>query len=158
MRAVVLGSDGERSSAIRVEAGGSVRPIDELVHQEGAHFLRIHDGAAVFSSAVEGMTRASQRALDSSGTSHIDVHRWIPHQANSRILDRVGRRLGIEESRWVTTLETWGNSSAASLPTALSIAAGRGELDAGDSVLLSAVGAGMVEAAAVVEWTAGGRS
>ena len=158
VRAVVLGSDGERSSAIRVEAGGSVRPIDELVHQEGAHFLRIHDGAAVFSSAVEGMTRASQRALDRSGTSHIDIHRWIPHQANSRILDRVGRRLGIEESRWVTTLETWGNSSAASLPTALSIAAGRGELDAGDSVLLSAVGAGMVEAAAVVEWTAGGRS
>ena len=155
LRAVSLGSDGSRSTAIQVEAGGSVRPIDAEVFSEGAHYLRIHDGAAVFSSAVEGMTRASNLALDQAGISHIDIDRWIPHQANSRILDRAGQRLNIDQDRWVTILEDWGNSSAASLPTAISIADQDGRLQPGHRILLSAVGAGMVEAAAVLDWTIG---
>jgi 3-oxoacyl-[acyl-carrier-protein] synthase-3 len=101
------------------------------------------------------MTRASNSALDRAGISHIDIDRWIPHQANSRILARVGQRLSIDHDRWITILETWGNSSAASLPTAMSLAAHDGTLRAGECVLLSAVGAGMVEAAAVVDWTIG---
>lgn len=155
VRAVALGSDGSRAGAIRVEAGGSVRPVDADVFAEGAQFLRIHDGAAVFSSAVEGMTRASNRAMKLASVDHIDIDRWIPHQANSRILSRVGQRLNIDHDRWVMILETWGNSSAASLPTAMSVAAHDGRLRKGDRILLSAVGAGMVEAAAVVDWTIG---
>lgn len=155
LRSFALGSDGSRADAIQVEAGGSVRPIDAEVFSDGAQYLRIHDGAGVFTSAVEGMARVSNLALQQAGLSHIDVHRWIPHQANSRILARVGQRLNIDEDRWVTILETWGNSSAASLPTAMSLAAHDGELRAGECILLSAVGAGMVEAAAVVDWTIG---
>ena len=157
LRAVALGSDGSRASTIQVEAGGSVRPIDAEVFAEGAQYLRIHDGAAVFSSAVEGMARASNQALDQAGLNHIDIDRWIPHQANSRILDRVGQRLNIDRDRWIMILETWGNSSAASLPTAMSVAVHDGVLQPGQHVLLSAVGAGMVEAAAVVDWTIGGK-
>lgn len=155
LRAVALGSDGSRASAIQVRAGGSVRPIDAEVFADGAHYLRIHDGAAVFSSAVEGMARASNQALNQAGLSYIDIDRWIPHQANSRILARVGQRLEIDQNRWITILETWGNSSAASLPTAMSLAAHDGTLRMGERLLLSAVGAGMVEAAAVVDWTRG---
>ena len=73
---------------------------------------------------------------------------------NKRILNRVGERLNIDSHRWVSILETWGNSSAASLPTAMSIAAHAGGLKPGQKILLSAVGAGMVEAAAVLDWTA----
>lgn len=156
LRSLALGSDGSRADAIRVDAGGSVRPIDAGVFDEGAHFLRIHDGSAVFAAAVEGMTRISNRALDRAGTVPVEVDRWIPHQANSRILARVGKRLQIGPDRWVSILETWGNSSAASVPTALSLAAEGGRLVAGQKVLLSAVGAGMVEAAAVLDWTANG--
>jgi 3-oxoacyl-[acyl-carrier-protein] synthase-3 len=151
---VALGSDGDRAGSIRVEAGGSVRPIDPSVHEQGAHFLRIHDGPAVFSSAVEGMIRISNQAMDQAGVIPIEIDRWVPHQANRRILDRVGSRLKIEPHRWVSILETWGNSSAASLPTAMSIAAHAGGLKPGQKILLSAVGAGMVEAAAVLDWTA----
>lgn len=155
LRSFSLASDGSRADAIQVEAGGSVRPIDADVFADGAQYLRIHDGGAVFTSAVEGMTRASNQALNQAGLSHIDVDRWIPHQANSRILDRVGQRLNIDKDRWVLILETWGNSSAASLPTAMSLAAHEGKLQPGHHILLSAVGAGMVEAAAVVDWTIG---
>jgi 3-oxoacyl-[acyl-carrier-protein] synthase-3 len=154
LRSVALGSDGELAASIRVEAGGSVRPIDQLVHEQGAHFLRIHDGPAVFTSAVEGMIRISNLAMDRAGVVPIEIDRWIPHQANRRILNRVGDRLSIESHRWVSILETWGNSSAASLPTAMSVAAHVGGLKPGQKILLSAVGAGMVEAAAVLDWTA----
>lgn len=156
LHTVELGSDGSRASAIRVEAGGSVRPIDAGVFDEGAQFLRIHDGAAVFSSAVEGMVRISRRALDQAGLSSIDIARWVPHQANLRILSRAGAKLDIDEDRWITILQTWGNSSAASVPTALSVAAHSGALQPGQKILLSAVGAGMVEAAAVLDWTLDG--
>lgn len=154
LRSVALGSDGGRAGSIRVEAGGSVRPIDATAHKEGAHFLRIHDGAAVFSSAVEGMIRISNQAMEQAGTIPIEIDRWIPHQANQRILNRVGEKLRIDSHRWVSILETWGNSSAASLPTAMSVAAHAGGLKPGQKVLLTAVGAGMVEAAAVLDWTA----
>lgn len=156
LRSVALGSDGARAGAIRVEAGGSVRPIDARVFEDGAHFLRIHDGAGVFTAAVDGMTRISTRALEEAGTSSIDVDRWIPHQANSRIIARVGQRLDIDHDRWISILETWGNSSAASVPTALSLASAEGRLAQGQTLLLSAVGAGMVEAAAVLDWTLDG--
>jgi 3-oxoacyl-[acyl-carrier-protein] synthase-3 len=153
IRSCVLGAEGERAGAIRVEAGGSVRPIDVDVYEDGAHYLRILDTGAVFSGAVAGMTRISRQALQRAGATSIDVDRWIPHQANARILRRVGERLEIDPRRWVSILETWGNSSAASVPTAMSLAAESGELQWGQTLLLSAVGAGMVEAAAVVDWT-----
>ena len=155
LRSLVLGSDASQAAAIRVEAGGSIRPFDAAALHEGAQYLRIHDGAAVFTAAVDGMTRVSERAMARAGIRSIDVHRWIPHQANQRILARVGKRLDIDEDRWISILQTWGNSSAASVPTALSVAAHSGALVQEQALLLSAVGAGMVEAAAVLEWTAG---
>ena len=154
LQSVALGSSGDRARAILVEAGGSVRPIDAATYEEGAHFLRILDGPAVFTAAVEGMTRISNQAMDQGGVVPIEIDRWIPHQANKRILDRVGSRLQIDSHRWITILETWGNSSAASLPTAMSTSAHLGGLKPGQKILLSAVGAGMVEAAAVLDWTA----
>ena len=144
----MVGSDARHAGAIRVEAGGSVRPFDADALAEGAHFLRIERGSVVFQEAVRGMVRASHAALDRAGSTVDAVDAWIPHQANRRILDRVQTELGIEPSRRVDILSTWGNSSAASIPTALSLHhdAQRGR------TLLSAVGAGLVEAAAVLEW------
>lgn len=158
LRSFALGADATQADKIRVEAGGSVRPIDASTYRDGAHYLRIHDAGAVFTAAVEGMARVSDLALQRAGVRSIDIDRWIPHQANARILARAGARIGIDEDRWISILRDWGNSSAASVPTALSLAARSGRLEPGHRILLSAVGAGMVEAAAVLDWTPQGVS
>lgn len=147
----VWGSDGKQADSIRIRAGGSVQPIDIGSVEEGLHFLRIERGPGLFAQAVDGLVRTGRACLDACGISSTDVDLWVPHQANSRILQRAGARLEIEKSRWVTILEEWGNSSAASIPTALSLAAESGRIGKGKKILLTAVGAGLVEAAAVLE-------
>lgn len=151
LRSHVWGNDGSQADAIRIGAGGSVRPIDAGAVEEGLHFLRIERGSAIFTHAVEGLVRAGRAALDRAGLSSTDVDLWVPHQANARILQRAGARLEIEPDRWMSILEEWGNSSAASIPTALSLASESGRMPKGTKILLTAVGAGLVEAAAVLE-------
>jgi 3-oxoacyl-[acyl-carrier-protein] synthase-3 len=77
---------------------------------------------------------------------------WVPHQANARIIRDAGERLGIAPERTVCVVETVGNTSAASIPLALSLASLDGRIRPGHRVLMTAVGAGMSEAAAVVRW------
>ena len=144
------GADAVGADWIQVHAGGSVRPIDIDAVREGLHHLRIEKGSRVFTEAVRGMERVGHAALDKAGLSSTDVDLWVPHQANGRILERAGAALGIERERWMLILEEWGNSSAASIPTALSIAAESGRISKGQNILMTAVGAGLVEAAAVV--------
>lgn len=151
IRSLRVGSDARHADAIRVVAGGSVRPFDADALHEGLHFLRIERGSVVFQEAVRGMVRSSRAALDDAGRTAADLDAWIPHQANRRILDRAGNELSIDRARRVDILPTWGNSSAASIPTALSLH--RRSAPCPGTLLLSAVGAGLVEAAAVVEWS-----
>lgn len=150
LEAGVWGSDGTQADAIRIEAGGSVRPIDFDAIEEGLHYLRIEKGSRLFVAAVEGLARVGAAALDRAGLTSIEVDLWVPHQANARILERAGARLGVDHSRCFSILEEWGNSSAASLPTALSLASERGLISKGKNVLLTAVGAGLVEAGVVL--------
>lgn len=147
-----LASDGRHSEAIRVVAGGSLRPMDADAIAEGLHYLRIEDTTTVFAEAVRGMTRAGEHAMENSHLTADDIALWIPHQANLRIIDKVGDRLAIPRDRWVITLPERGNSSAASLPTALSCAVHDGRAHEGDRLLLTAVGAGTVEAGVVLQW------
>jgi 3-oxoacyl-[acyl-carrier-protein] synthase III len=150
LEASVWGSDGAQADAIRIEAGGSARPIDLDAVEEGLHYLRIENGSRLFVAAVEGLARVGAAALDDVGLTSSDVDLWVPHQANARILERAGGRLGIDRSRCFSILEEWGNSSAASLPTALSLASEGGLIPKGKNVLLTAVGAGLVEAGVVL--------
>ena len=81
-----------------------------------------------------------------------EIDWWVPHQANARLIAEGGKRLGIPPDRTVNILAEWGNSSAASIPTALSIAASDGRIQRGQTLLLTAAGAGMVQAGIVMEW------
>lgn len=148
-----VGADATNADAIRVVAGGSVRPMDADAVAEGLHFLRIERGSVVFQEAVRAMVRTARRALDAASLTVDDVDLWVPHQANRRILDRVGQELAIDPARRVEILDRWGNSSAASIPTALSIHRETSAAAERSTWLLTAVGAGLVEAAAVVAWT-----
>jgi len=152
IRSVYLGSDGSRYDAIQVPAGGSRQPITAELLEEGQHFMRMKRGPEVFRAAVHAMSGSGERAMEMAGITVEDIDWWIPHQANARLIAEAGKRLGILPERTVSILPEWGNSSAASIPTALSIAANDGRLQRGQTVLLTAAGAGMVQAGIVLKW------
>jgi 3-oxoacyl-[acyl-carrier-protein] synthase-3 len=111
-------------------------------------------GQEVFKHAVARMTEATHQALAAAQTSLDDIDLFVYHQANSRIVSAVGRRLGLEPERVVDCIAGYGNVSAASLPIALAHAREEGRLPDGARVLLSAFGAGFIWGAAVIDWRA----
>ncbi|MCK4873918.1 MAG: beta-ketoacyl-ACP synthase 3 [Phycisphaerales bacterium] len=147
-----LRSDGSRWNELMVPAGGSRIPITAELVSEGAHMMRMTDGKRVFRFAVEAMLQDGQRVLAEAGLTIDDVNWWVPHQANLRIIREVGRRLGIPSERTATILEDYGNSSAATIPIALSVLQQRGALHDDDLVLLTAAGAGFASGACLVRW------
>ena len=138
-----LGSDGAGYGLITVPAGGSRAPWR---HDTPAADLRMRmpDGPAVFTAAVETMVRSGRAVLAAAGLSADEVAHWTPHQANARIINAVRDRLGLGGARLLGSLDRHGNSSAATIPLSLSLAVAEGaDLTAGP-LLLSAVGAGMI--------------
>ncbi|TGV95827.1 3-oxoacyl-[acyl-carrier-protein] synthase III C-terminal domain-containing protein, partial [Mesorhizobium sp. M2E.F.Ca.ET.154.01.1.1] len=112
--------------------------------------MTIANGRDVFAKAVEMMSRCSLEALASAGLSAPDVARFVPHQATARILNAVGKSLGIEDKRIVKTIADYGNSSAATIPLSLSVAHSANPIRAGEKLLLAAAGAGLTGGALVV--------
>lgn len=112
-------------------------------------------GREVYRRAVEGMTRSVQDVLQASGLDIEDVDLLVAHQANARILRAVGARLGLPEERVALNLEYLGNTSAASIPIALSEAADSRPLEDGDCVVLTTFGAGFTWGTGVVRWGTG---
>ncbi len=110
------------------------------------------DGPTVFRWAVRSMSAVTREVLDEAGMSLDDVDLFVYHQANSRIIEAVGKRLHLDPEKVIDVVDRFANTSAASLPIALAVAREQGRLRDGDRVLLSAFGAGMVWGAAVLEW------
>jgi 3-oxoacyl-[acyl-carrier-protein] synthase-3 len=146
-RAVVLRSDGEGYGMIRIERGGSRLPFSP--GRDDGLTMRMPDGRAVFARAVEGMAGSARVALDEAGLVAGDIATWLPHQANGRIVDKLGRTLGLNGAEWLGTLARHGNSSAATMPLALSWHAAQGHALRPGPMLLSAFGAGLIWGAMV---------
>ena len=104
------------------------------------------------SRAVRAVVDSSEIALGRAVVASSDVDWFVPHQANLRIIEAARQRLGIPTERTVVNIERYGNTSAASIPLAMSEAADDGRLSPGDTVLLSGFGAGMSWASAVLTW------
>lgn len=117
----------------------------------GERLIRM-DGPTVYRYAVASMTDVTREALGDAGLSVDDIDLYFYHQANARIIDAVGKRLHLPPERVVNVIGDFANTSAASLPIALSVARQQGRLRDGDRVLLSAFGAGMVWGAVVATW------
>ena len=130
---------------------GSDGSLRHLLHADIAGTI-VMDGQEVFRRAVRVMVDSARRTLDRAGVTVDDLALFVPHQANARIIASAGARLGIGADRTVNILPTTANTSAASIPMALSEAAEGGRLGAGDLVLLVGFGAGMAWASAVIEW------
>ena len=104
--------------------------------------MRMRYGRTVFAPAVEGMVMSAQEALITAGLGATEIATWVPHQANQRILDKVKHRLDLSGAECLGTLARHGNSSAATIPLALSCRiAEQGALRTGP-ILFSAFGAG----------------
>lgn len=146
---VDLASDGSGYDLITIPGGGSCRPFAPNMPAEDV-LMTMRDGREVFLRAVEMMAACATRALAVAGISPADISRFVPHQANIRIFDAVCDNLRIDPSKTVRTIEEYGNSSAATIPLSLSLAHKSNPLRAGERLLLTAAGAGLVGGAVLV--------
>jgi 3-oxoacyl-[acyl-carrier-protein] synthase-3 len=107
------------------------------------------NGRKVFEHAVRAMTEVSRSLLDAKGFSPKDVSLFVPHQANIRINSMVAAQLGLSESQVWSTIEQYGNTTAATIPIGISTAQQAGRLTSGDVVLSAAFGSGFTWGAAL---------
>ncbi len=149
---IVLGADGRGADMLRIAAGGSAAPATPERLAAGEQYLTMN-GNEVFRFAVKVIPAATREALEASGCSVEDLAWLVPHQANQRILNTVGERLGIDPERVFSHVHRTGNTSAASIPLALDDLYTSGRLAPGDLVALVGFGAGLTWGAAVVRWT-----
>lgn len=143
-----LASDGSGYDLIKIEAGGSRLPFDPQTSADATHMTMTY-GQDLFVRAVDMMSLSAQKALEQAGLTSASISRFIPHQANGRILKAVSHRLGIDEARTLSSIAQYGNSSAATIPLTLSLAHRETPLTKGETLLMSAAGAGLTGGAAV---------
>ncbi len=143
-----LAADGSGYDLIKIAAGGSRRPFAPDLPIEDLQ-MSIADGQAVFSRAVEMMVSTSRAALANAGLSVSEIDSFVPHQANSRIIAAVAQQLGVPAEKVVSSVAAYANSSAATIPLSLSLAASEGRLARGGRLLMCAAGAGLTGGAVV---------
>ena len=147
----VMGADGGKSNLIFMPGGGSRRPATMDTVAAKLHYLQM-EGRETFKSAVQAMCSAAKEVLQRCELDISKIKCVIPHQANRRIIDAVGERLGTTPEQLFINLDRYGNTSAASVVIALDEAVASGKVRRGDLVLLVAFGGGLTWGAAVIEW------
>jgi 3-oxoacyl-[acyl-carrier-protein] synthase-3 len=110
------------------------------------------DGAAIFKKAVKGMSDAIDYVLQAEGLSAEDIDLFVPHQANLRIIQGTAKKMGIPMENVIVTVQDHGNTSAASIPLALSVGAENGQIKQGDLLVTEAIGGGLAWGAVVLRW------
>jgi 3-oxoacyl-[acyl-carrier-protein] synthase-3 len=147
-----LGADGSGGDLLYVPAGGSEEPASHRTVSQRLHYLRMR-GREVFRFAVRAMPDAAQHVLEEAGLTPDDVHLFVPHQANQRILEAASRALNLPPEKMYSNLERYGNTSAASIPIALCEAVEEGLIHRDDVVVCVGFGAGLTWGAAALRWS-----
>lgn len=140
--ATALGAKGQFAHLLQVPAGGSARPIDYAALDERLNYIRM-EGREVFKAAVTVMSETAEKVMADAGVSIANVKWLVAHQANTRIIQAVGKKLGIPTERVFINLDKYGNTSAASIPLALDDLYRGDQFQTGDLVLLVAFGGGL---------------
>lgn len=141
--ASALRSDGHHWDKLYVDGGPSSTGTTGHVHMAGPE---------VFRHAVGKITDVVYKALEQGGYTVDDLDWFVPHQANKRIIDGAGAKLGLPPEKVVTTVDVHANTSAASVPLALSVAVADGRIKPGDLVMLEAMGGGFTWGASLIRW------
>lgn len=140
--AIDLNSDGRHRDLLYVDGGVSTQTIGHLRMQ----------GNQVFRHAVEKLAKTAETALVKAGLCAADVDWIVPHQANIRIIQGTARKMGVSMDKVVVTVQDHGNTSAASIPLALSVGKARGQIKPGDLIVTEAIGGGLAWGAVVIRW------
>ncbi len=146
-----LGSDGRHFEFIMMPGGGS-RQRSATESPDPTQMYMNMDGRETFMAAVRHMTAASLAAIQRTGCTPADIDCFVGHQANIRILRAVAGQIGLPEQHIISNLDRVGNTSAASIPLALSDGMADGLIKPGSVVLLAAFGAGLAWGSTVMTW------
>ncbi|WP_151719620.1 beta-ketoacyl-ACP synthase III [Gemmobacter serpentinus] len=137
-----LNSDGRQRDILYVDGGVSTGKTGHLRMQ----------GKEVFRHAVEKLAETAHTALEKAGLTSEDVDWIVPHQANIRIIEGTAKRMQVPMDRVVVTVQDHGNTSAASIPLALSVGVERGQIKQGDLIVTEAIGGGLAWGSVVLRW------
>lgn len=146
-----LGADGRRPEMLCLLGGGSRRPFTAESLAAGEQYLRM-EGQEIFKFAVTKMIESTGIALRNAGLQKSDVNWLIPHQANRRIIDAAAKYLDMPDEKVIVNIEEYGNTSAASIPMALSEALHAGRIKAGDIIVFVGFGGGLSWGAVTWRW------
>jgi len=143
--------DGSGTDFLYMKGGGSLHPASHDTVDHDMHFI-YQDGRTVFKQAVTRMADVSVSILKKNHLQGRDVQLLIPHQANLRIIDAVGARMKLAPENVVVNIEKYGNTTAATIPLAMSEAYRSGKMDTGDRIVLCAFGAGYTWGSILLRW------
>ena len=146
-----LGGDGSYRDLLYLPAGGSRFPASFQTINDDMHFIKM-EGNSTFKVAVRTMADVMAALLKDKGFTVDDLKLLIPHQANLRIIESVGERLGINKEKVFVNVQKYGNTSAASIPIALTEAYNEGRIQKGDLIGLVAFGGGFTWGATLIRW------
>ncbi len=146
-----LSSNGQLADALHIPSGGSASPASRETVENREHFIRMN-GREVFKYAVRYLSDASIKAMAACGLKPEDIAVVVPHQANLRILDSVGKRIGIPMDKFVLNLERVGNTSSASIPIALDEVIRDNKINENDIILMIALGGGLSWGSTLIRW------
>ncbi len=146
-----LQSDGRLWDLFHIPAGGSNQEVSPEVYEQKLHKMHMK-GPEIFKIAVKTLADLGEAALRQCGLSIQDVTWVIPHQANLRIIEAVSKRLNVSMDHFIVNIETHGNTSSATIPTAFDEAVRDGRIKRGDIILMSTFGAGLTKGALVLRW------
>lgn len=147
----ILHSDGSGADYLHMKAGGSKFPATLETVANDWHYI-YQDGKTVFKFAVQNMADIAEQVLKRNSYTGKDVKLFVPHQANLRIIDAAAKRLGLDKKQVVINIERFGNTTAATIPLALSEAYQRGNVENGDLIVFATFGAGFTWASALIRW------
>ena len=143
--------DGTGGEFLRVDGGGSLHPASHETVSNKLHYVR-QDGKTVYKFAVRGMADISYEVAERNNLKGDDISLFIPHQANKRIIDAAAKRLGLKESQIMINIDTYANTTSATIPICIAEVSETNRLNIGDNVIISTFGAGFSWGAMYLKW------
>jgi 3-oxoacyl-[acyl-carrier-protein] synthase-3 len=142
-------TDGSGRKFLHMKAGGSLRPASHETVDAKEHYI-YQEGQSVFKFAVSNMADVAAEIMQRNNLKADDIAWLVPHQANLRIIDATGRRMGLPPEKVMINIENYGNTTAATIP--LCIWENEGKLKKGDNMILAAFGGGFTWGAVYLKW------